>query len=251
MNAKWKAAQAVAAVAIAATLAAGCGVSKAKYLEATQGAEQLTAKNAELQKSLEGANAKSDSLSKSLAETQSTLDQTKADLEHSKAATTNMQSTYEGLVNQLKGEVSSGNVQVQQLRDGIRVNLAQDILFKSGSANLDKTGKEILQKVAEELKTSNYEIAVIGHTDNQKIGGALAQKYPTNWELGAARASQITRLFLDSGIAESRMLAVSAAEGRPRADNATDEGRAQNRRIEIRLRPVEAAEAAATTTNSN
>jgi chemotaxis protein MotB len=148
-----------------------------------------------------------------------------------------MQSTYDGLVNQLKGEVSSGNVTIQQIRDGIRVNLAQDILFKSGSANLDKSGKEVLAKVAEELKSSTYEIAVIGHTDNQKIGPGLAQRYPTNWELGSARASQITRLFMDAGIAESRMLAVSAADGRPRADNATEEGRAQNRRIEIRLRP--------------
>src|SRR5262245_28804590 len=158
MNANWRAAQAGAAMILAAALAAGCGVSKAKYLEATQGAEQLTAKNAELQKSLEGANTKNEELTKNLAETQSTLDQTKSELEQSKAATTNMQSTYDGLVSQLKNEVSSGNVQVQQLRDGIRVNLAQDILFKSGSANLDKAGKEVLQKVAEELKSSNYEI---------------------------------------------------------------------------------------------
>jgi chemotaxis protein MotB len=249
MNAKWKAAQAAAAVTLVAALSAGCGVSKAKYLEATQGSEQLTAKNAELQKSLEGANAKSDSLAKSLTETQSTLDQTKADLDQTKKATVNMQSTYDGLVNQLKGEVSSGNVTIQQIRDGIRVNLAQDILFKSGSANLDKSGKEVLAKVAEELKSSTYEIAVIGHTDNQKIGPGLAQRYPTNWELGSARASQITRLFMDAGIAESRMLAVSAADGRPRADNATEEGRAQNRRIEIRLRPIEAPETASTNSN--
>jgi chemotaxis protein MotB len=249
MNAKWKAAQTAAAATLVAALVAGCGVSKAKYLEASQGAEQLTAKNAELQKSLEGANAKNEELTKNLAETQSTLDQTKADLEQTKKATVNMQSTYDGLVNQLKGEVSSGNVTIQQIRDGIRVNLAQDILFKSGSANLDKSGKEVLAKVAEELKSSTYEIAVIGHTDNQKIGAGLAQRYPTNWELGSARASQITRLFMDAGIAESRMLAVSAADGRPRADNATEEGRAQNRRIEIRLRPIEAPETASTNSN--
>jgi len=249
MIAKWKAAQAGAAVVLVAALAAGCGVSKAKYLEASQSTEQLTAKNAELQKSLEGANAKNEELTKNLSETQSTLDQTKADLEQTKQATVNMQSTYEGLVGQLKGEVSSGNVTIQQMRDGIRVNLAQEILFKSGSANLDKTGKEILGRVAEELKTSSYEIAVIGHTDNQKIGPGLAQRYPTNWELGSARASQITRLFMDAGIAESRMLAVSAADGRSRADNATEEGRSQNRRIEIRLRPIEAPETASTNSN--
>ena len=245
MNAKWRAAQAGVALLAAAALMAGCGVSKSKYLEISQSADQLTAKNKALQASLDSTSAKKDQLEKDLASAQSTNDQLKSDLEQTKQKTESMQSTYEGLVNQLKGEVSSGNVTIQQMRDGIRVNLAQDILFKSGSANLDKAGKELLGKVADELKSSTYEIAVIGHTDNQKIGPGLAQRYPTNWELGSARASQITRLFMDAGIAESRMLAVSAADGRPRADNATEEGRAQNRRIEIRLRPIEAPEAAA------
>jgi len=245
MNAKSKAARAGAVLLMAAALAAGCGVSKSKYLEATQSADQLASKNKALQENLDSTNAKKDQLEKDMASLQSSTDQLKAELEQTKQATVNMQSTYEGLVGQLKKEVSSGNVTVQQMRDGIRVNLAQEILFKSGSANLDKTGKEILSRVADELKNSTYEIAVIGHTDNQKIGAALAQRYPTNWELGSARASQITRLFMDAGIAESRMLAVSAADGRPRADNGTDEGRAQNRRIEIRLRPIEAPETAA------
>jgi len=245
MNAKWKAAQAGAILLLAAALMAGCGVSKSKYLEATQSADQLAAKNKALQENLDSTSAKKDQLEKDLAAIQASSDQLKAELENSKKATVNMQSTYEGLVGQLKNEVSSGNVSIQQMRDGIRVNLAQDILFKSGSANLDKEGKDLLAKVADELKSSNYEIAVIGHTDDQKIGPGLAQRYPTNWELGSARASQITRLFKDAGIAESRMLAISAAEGRPRGDNSTPEGRAQNRRIEIRLRPVETAEAAA------
>ena len=245
MNARWRAAQACAVLLMAAALAAGCGVSKSKYLEVSQSAEQLTAKNQALQQSLESATAKSDQLEKDVASMQTTVSQLNAELETTKQATSNMQSTYEGLVGQLQNEVKSGSVQIQQMRDGIRVNLAQDILFKSGSANLDKAGKELLTKVAEEFKNSTYEIVVIGHADNQKIGPALAQRYPTNWELGSARASQITRLFMDAGIAESRMLAVSAADGRPRGDNGTEEGRAQNRRIEIRLRPVETTEAAA------
>jgi chemotaxis protein MotB len=242
MNARWKAAQLGAAVLVAAGLVAGCGVSKSKYLEATQSADQLAAKNKTLQANLDSTKAKVDQLEKDSATMQSSMDQMKAELEKTKQANANMQSTYEGLVGKLQNEVKGGNVTIQQMRDGIRVNLAQDILFKSGSADLDQQGKDVLGKVAEELKTSNYEVAVIGHTDDQKIGGALAKKYPTNWELGAARASQITRLFKDSGIDESRMLAVSAAEGRPRADNSTPEGRAQNRRIEIRLRPVEQPE---------
>ena len=249
MHSRRRATQVVVLLLAVALAAAGCGVSKAKYLQVTQSAEQLEAKNKALQQSLEGATAKSDQLERDLASTQATVGQLTADLEATKQATANMQSTFEGLVGKLKGELENGSVTIQQMRDGIRVNLAQDILFKSGSANLDKAGKELLSKVAGELQNSSYEIFVIGHTDNQKIGPALAQRYPTNWELGSARASQITRLFKDAGIAEQRMLAVSAAEGRPRADNASEEGRAQNRRIEIRLRPVETPEAPTATTN--
>ena len=197
-----------------------------------------------MQKNLEAANAKGTELEQQVASMQTSVDQLNADLEKQKQEGDKAKSTYESMYSQLRDEVSSGKIEIEQMRDGIRVNLAQDILFKSGSANLDKAGKELLGKVAEELKSSPSEIYVIGHTDNQKIGPQLAQKYPTNWELGAARAAQITRLFKDAGIEDSRMLAVSAADSRPRADNATAEGRDQNRRIEIRLRPREATEAA-------
>ena len=249
MDARWKAASAVLALLAVAAVATGCGVSKSKYLEATQGSEQLAAKNQALQQSLDESLAKSAQLEKDVAtakeETAKETAKLNAELEAAKQQTSSMQSTYEGLVGQLKGEVSGGKVQIEQMRDGIRVNLAQDILFKSGSANLDKAGKEILTKVAEELKSGNSEIAIIGHADNLKIGPVLAQKYPTNWELGSARASQITRLFQEAGVPAERMYAVSAADGRPRADNATEEGRAQNRRIEIRLRPTRIDEPAA------
>jgi chemotaxis protein MotB len=81
-------------------------------------------------------------------------------------------------------------------------------------------------------------VLVTGHTDNQKIGPSLAKRYPTNWELGGARAATIVRLFEESGIPKERLAAVSFADGRPKQPNDTPEGRAKNRRIEIRLRPT-------------
>ena len=111
-----------------------------------------------------------------MASKQSTVSQLQTELESTKQQTVNMQSTYEGLVGQMRDELKNGSVQIQQMRDGIRVNLAQDILFKSGSANLDKSGKELLTKVGEELKNSTYEIVVIGHADNQKIGRASCRE---------------------------------------------------------------------------
>src|SRR5436190_15576152 len=109
MIANWKAAQAAVAVVMAAALATGCGVSKSKYLEVTQSSEQMTAKNQALQTSLDSTNAKKDQLEKDIASMQTQVSQLTAELETTKQATVNMQSTYEGLVGQLKGEVSSGN----------------------------------------------------------------------------------------------------------------------------------------------
>ena len=224
MSARWKLWYAFVSLLATAVVVAGCGVSKSKYLAATQSAESLEAKNKELQ---------------------SQLDQVNGDLARQKQQAADAQATYDAMVAKLREEVNSGQVEIQKLRDGIRVNMPQDILFPSGSASLDAAGRSLLNKVSEELKNSSYEIVVIGHTDNVGVGPKLVDRYPTNWELGAARAGTIVRTFQDAGIPSTRMLAVSAAENRPRADNASPEGRGQNRRIEIRMRPVESEGTAA------
>lgn len=151
-----------------------------------------------------------------------------------------LQETYDGLVANLKTELKAGQVEVKQLRDGLRVNVAQDILFDSGSAALDSNGIEVLRRVAAQLRKSPHQILVIGHTDNKPIGPALIERYPTNWELAGARAASVVRLFDTSGIPVKRLLAVSKADTQPVASNKTAEGRARNRRIEIRLRPAAA-----------
>ncbi len=153
-----------------------------------------------------------------------------------------IQSTYEGLVNELQSEVDAGQVTIEKLRDGVKVNLAQDILFETGSADLDEDGRSVLLRVSSQLEANPYQVMVIGYTDNLKIRGKLAQRYPTNWELGGARAASVVRLFEGAGIANSRLLSVSYGENSPVAPNDTPEGRQKNRRIEIRLRPIEAEE---------
>jgi chemotaxis protein MotB len=220
-------------------IASGCGVSQTKYANATTSLETANTKNADLQKQLDAAKTESADLQQKVDGMQSSVNKLNDELAQQKQANAQAQSTYEGMVHKLQSDVNSGHVQIEKMRDGIRVNLAQDILFKSGSAALDPAGKELLGKVAEELKTSSYEVVVIGHTDNQKIGGKLAVKFPDNWALGAARAGSIVSLFQGAGVAPARLLAVSAGENRPRGDNSTPEGREQNRRIEVRLRPVE------------
>ena len=163
-----------------------------------------------------------------------------AKLRESEEEARKMQETYDGLVKSLKKELSAGQIEVEQLRDGLRVNVSQDILFDSGSAALDHNGSSVLGKVATRLRKSSHQILVIGHTDNKPIGPALVKQYPTNWELAGARAASVVRLFAQSGLSSERMRAVSVADTEPVASNKSEEGRAKNRRIEIRLRPVAA-----------
>jgi chemotaxis protein MotB len=166
------------------------------------------------------------------------LDQQKAELVEQRQESARLKSTYDGLMSNLKNELASGQIEIRQLRDGLSVDVAQEILFASGSAKLDKSGREVLLRVSEQLKKTQYEIVVGGHTDNVKIGPGLIDHYPSNWELAAARASSVVRLFEGSGIDAKRLRAVSFGEFHPRDSNESREGRERNRRIEIRLRPV-------------
>ncbi len=152
-----------------------------------------------------------------------------------------MRGTYDALLSELEQEVAAGQVQIQRLRDGIRVNLAQDILFPTGSAELDGQGRDVLTRVAEQLAKAGHRIEVEGHTDDVRIRGALGRTYPTNWELAGARAARVVRLFEEQGLDRERMAAVSFGEMHPVASNADPEGRAKNRRIEIRLLPQQGA----------
>jgi len=82
-------------------------------------------------------------------------------------------------------------------------------------------------------------IRIEGHTDDVQIAGLLAKRYPTNWELSAARAINVARHLQDQGIDPGQLSAVAYGEWKPVATNDTAEGKAKNRRIEIILVPKE------------
>jgi chemotaxis protein MotB len=159
-----------------------------------------------------------------------------AELASREAGLEELRGTYEGLVSDLESEVAAGQVQIEQLREGLRLNLAQEILFPSGSAQLNDAGIAVLRKVAERLRSLPNHVEVQGHTDNVALRANAS--YPSNWELAAARAARVVRLFVECGVKPERLTAVSFGEYAPVASNATPEGRAKNRRIEIRLQPV-------------
>ncbi|MEE8508423.1 MAG: OmpA family protein, partial [Myxococcota bacterium] len=107
----------------------------------------------------------------------------------------------------------------------------EEILFPSGSASLNSSGTAVLRKVGRRLLELPHTIAVEGHTDDVPV----ARRFPSNWELAAARASSVVRLLIDLGVEPERLKAVSRAEFAPIASNDSAEGRAKNRRIEIQL----------------
>ncbi len=155
-----------------------------------------------------------------------------------------LQGTYEALVGDLESEVASGRIEIEQLRNGLRLNLSQGILFATGASRVRAEGRAVLVKVSARLRDLPHRIEVQGHTDDVPIRNPSKSRYPSNWELAAARASDVVRLLAESGVDPARMTAVSFGEYAPIASNETPEGRAQNRRIEIRLHePVERVDA--------
>ena len=122
---------------------------------------------------------------------------------------------------------------------GIRLILQEKILFPSGSAELKPETYPILDKLYEILKDLPNPVEVEGHTDSIPIS---TEKFPSNWELSTARASSIVRYFIAKGINPERLKASGYADTKPIASNATPEGRAQNRRVEIVILNIKGSE---------
>ena len=208
-------------------------------LDSTQG--QLKATNAELSSTSERLENTKMSLmeaSEVLTAKDEALKQKEEELRKASEYMKRTNQLYDQLVGELKNELEANQVKVKEMKDGINVNLSEEILFPSGSAELNKSGQEVITRVSKKLAGKEYQIIVVGFTDNIPIRGNLAKRYPTNWELAGARAASVVRLLEKTGVESKKLVATSYGENFPVASNETDEGRAQNRRIEIRLRPV-------------
>ncbi|MGA1863724.1 MAG: OmpA family protein [bacterium] len=148
--------------------------------------------------------------------------------------------TYGSMIEKMKAEIEEGQVTITELKGKLTVNMLDAVLFDLGKAEIRPEGLVVLQKVIDVLKdVEDRVIRVEGHTDNLQIHGALAQKYPTNWELSAARAVNVAKYLQKQGIDPNILSATAFGEYKPVADNDTEEGRAKNRRIEIVLLPKE------------
>jgi chemotaxis protein MotB len=137
----------------------------------------------------------------------------------------------------LKDQIAAQQVEVVEEADKLKVIFVDKILFDSGSVEINAKGKELLLAMADALKNGNeQEILVEGHTDSVPLSAALQKRFPTNWELSTARAAAVVRFLQeDAGINPERLSAVGYSFFRPVGPNTTEEGRRQNRRIEIIL----------------
>ena len=152
------------------------------------------------------------------------------------SASKQSQAQYDALVGDLNQELQKGQLQVRRYKDMLTVDVAEQLFFDSGRATLKETGKEVLKKVADAMKSyEDKAIRVVGHTDNVPITGGLQKVFPSNWELSAARATTVVRFLQDAGIEPERLMATGRAEYAPVASNDDAEGRQKNRRIEITL----------------
>jgi chemotaxis protein MotB len=150
-----------------------------------------------------------------------------------------LKSTYEALISDLKQQIENQEVSIKSFQEKISVTFVDRILFESGKATISLEGKRILKKVGEILKSAQgRQIRVVGHTDNIPILAEYRYKFPSNWELSAARAAAVVRDFQKRfGLDPKNMEAVGRSLYEPIASNVTDEGRAQNRRVEIIIAP--------------
>ncbi|GGP28287.1 flagellar motor protein MotD [Silvimonas amylolytica] len=128
--------------------------------------------------------------------------------------------------------IQQGKVRVTQSARGIAVEISDSVLFDTAKADLQNNSAAALRAVAQRLTGTDNLIQVQGNTDNQPIKSA---QYPSNWELSAARAASVVRLFADTGIAPERMVAMGYGEYRPVESNDSPDGRARNRRVTINI----------------
>jgi len=151
-----------------------------------------------------------------------------------------MNETYENLNKSLEAEVKNDQVEVKQLKNRLQVTLVNEILFPEGGWEVSPKGIEVLMKVAPSLENlGGKRIVVQGFTDNHPVDETLRDRFPTNWELSASRATNVVRHLQAQGVDPHTLAAEAFGQYHPVAPNDTPEGRRKNRRINIVIEDAE------------
>jgi chemotaxis protein MotB len=124
--------------------------------------------------------------------------------------------------------IDKNMVVVRRTTTWLEIEIRTDILFPSGVATLSPSANQVLTSLGEILAPFANPLRVEGYTDDVPINTAL---YPSNWELSAARAASVARLFADHGVDPDRLGIVGWGQYHPSADNVSQDGRNRNRRV--------------------
>lgn len=180
---------------------------------------------------LQQSNAELSSSNETIAQQQARLAELQQRIESQRAATLALRKTIaDALVN-----FNADQLTVSLKNGKVYVSMSEKLLFPSGSAEVNKEGKDALSSLAKALNQNpDINVNVEGHTDSIPI----MKRFEDNWALSEARSTAITRILIkDYFVNPARITASGRSEYLPIADNATPEGRAKNRRTEIILEP--------------
>ena len=167
-----------------------------------------------------------------LAEREATINKLQAEVD---AQNARLQSLLNSVKDALLG-FSSDELTVTEKNGKIYVAMSDKLLFESGSAQVNKQGKEALGKLAEVLKKQHdIDVFIEGHTDNKPI---KTVQFKDNWDLSVVRATSVVRILTkDYGVNPLQILPCGRGEFMPVDNNESVEGRAHNRRTEIIMAP--------------
>lgn len=146
-----------------------------------------------------------------------------------------LEQMHRDLEQKLATDISQRTVAIKMGRDGLVISLKEAGFFDSGSATPRPQAIRALQQIAGSLAATSYDVRVEGHTDNLPIHSA---QFDSNWELSSARATRIARLLLAlHAVRPDQISAAGYAEFHPVDTNATPQGRANNRRVDLVVMP--------------
>ncbi|MBL8636734.1 MAG: OmpA family protein [Myxococcales bacterium] len=242
------------------SLAAGCGIPKEQWEQKLRENADLQTKVADLEKQKTKLEQEIADLKKEKADLQRTIDNLKdsmgklgkdkadllermaklsatlEDLERAKAAADKRSKAFRDLLAKFKAMMDAGKLQVEVRNGQMLVKLPDNILFDPGKTELKKEGQEAIAQVTRILGSiEGRKFQVAGHTDNVPTG--KNSRFKSNWELSSQRALTVLELMIKEGMDAKRLSAAGYADVLPVATNDSDDGKRQNRRIEIVLQP--------------
>jgi chemotaxis protein MotB len=228
---------------VAPVVLCGCGVSKSEYDAKAQEADAAKQQVSQLQQQLATDEQQIAQLKGSLgmAQSQVMTDDQKAQLEEAKRAMAEAQERgklLDDMQTKFKHMIDAGHLKVTTRHGRVVLQMRNDVLFDTGEADVKPAGKTALTEVAATLRTVGAKrFQVAGHTDTQPITTDKKKEFPTNWELSSARAIAVVKLLTAQGVDPATLSAAGYGPYDPVASNATPDGMAKNRRIEITLVP--------------